>query len=215
MASLNPAIALVDADDPSLAFDTHIPLMSLPLLFGTDLASIPAAPAYLAADSGLVQQWKRKLPDTGLRVGICWQGNPDHKEDAFRSFPAALFAPLAIPDVHLISLQKGAGEEQLQSLPMIQPPQDFSAHSFADLAAVVKNLDLVITADTAIAHLAGALNVPVWVALHFAPDWRWLLERSDSPWYSSMRLFRQPTNDDWQSVFDDIRTALLEMAANR
>jgi tetratricopeptide (TPR) repeat protein len=215
MGSLNPGITLVDADDPSLAFDAHVPLMSLPLLFDTRLETIPAAPAYLFADAELIETWNEKLGRDGLRIGICWQGNPNHKDDAFRSFPLALFTPLAdIPKVRLISLQSGYGKEQLDDLPAgTVETLDETAAPFAETAAVMKNLDLVITADTAVAHLAGALGVQTWVALHHAPDWRWLLDGADNPWYPGMRLFRQQANDDWQSVFEDIRTALLEWTA--
>lgn len=151
------------------------------------------------------------------RIGINWQGNPSYRADRDRSMPLTEFAPLAsVPGVSLISLQKGPGSEQVGQLGGLFPVLDLSAeldaHSgpFMDTAAVMMNLDLVITSDTAIAHLAGALAVPVWVALPTVPDWRWLLDRHDSPWYPTMRLFRQKERGQWQDVFRRIAEALRE-----
>jgi hypothetical protein len=141
-------------------------------------------------------------------VGIAWQDNPQHKWDRHRSLPLAQFAPLAaVPGVHLLNLQKGPGCEQLRALQGRFPVTDFgdeldaTAGAFMDTAAVIANLDLVITTDTALAHLAGALGAPVWVALSTVVDWRWLLGRDDSPWYPSLRLFRQRALGDWPEVF--------------
>jgi ADP-heptose:LPS heptosyltransferase len=141
-----------------------------------------------------------------LRVGIAWQGSPTYVLDAFRSIPLAQFAPLAAcPGVRLFGLQKGAGREQIAAagVPLVDlgATLDEGTGAFVDTAAVMQSLDLVITSDTAIAHLAGALGVRVWVALPHVPDWRWLLERPTSPWYPTMRLFRQPRPGDWASVF--------------
>jgi hypothetical protein len=145
---------------------------------------------------------------TGFRVGIAWQGDPSYRWDRDRSIPLRHFAPLGrVAGVRLISLQKGPGMEQLREVsglfPVIDlgPRLDESAGAFMDTAAAMKNLDLVITSDTAVAHLAGAMGVPVWLALAFAPEWRWLLEREDSPWYPHMRLFRQSRRGDWEGVF--------------
>ena len=208
LPSLDSRIELVDADNPPVGFDAHIPLMSLPGLFGTSLETIPAKHAYLSADPGLIAAWKEKLPGRAFKIGICWQGNSDNSEDVFRSFPASLFAPLAqLENVQLISLQTGAG----QTLPSgVQSFAEEDFAPFAQTAALIANLDLVISADTAIAHLAGALGVPTWVALGHVPEWRWMLDRPDTPWYPSMRLFRQKNHSDWDGVFEDIRAALAE-----
>src|SRR5262249_54779530 len=157
---------------------------------------IPAEVPYLFADSQLVDEWRRRLaPHKGFRVGIAWQGNPQRAWDhPHRSIPLAEFAPLSrVNGVRLISLQKGAGSEQLRNAEFLVASLDSSEEeavgAFTATAAIMKNLDLVITSDTALAHLAGALGVPVWLALSCAPDWRWLLGREDSPWYPTMRLF--------------------------
>lgn len=191
-------------------FDVHAPLLSLPHLLGTTLESIPAAVPYLSAEPALVDHWRRQLaPGREFTIGIAWQGNPHHKWDRHRSFALAEFDPLArLPGVRLISLQKGPGLEQLhrpaRRFPVMELPEPLDeAHgAFMDTAAILKNVDLVITPDTALAHLAGALGVPVWVALSVIVDWRWFLDREDSPWYPTARLFRQSYLGDWARVFD-------------
>ena len=143
-------------------------------------------------------------------MGIVWQGNPDHPNDRARSIPPGCFASLAaVPRVRLFSLQKGLGTEQLPELARRVPVTDLGGRldDFSDTAAVLANLNLLVTADTAVAHLAGALALPVWVALPFVPDWRWLLDRGDCPWYPTMRLFRQKKRGDWPAAFDEIRAA--------
>ncbi len=201
------------------AHDVWAPMLSLPaLLEQHDVADLPAATTYLQSDEQLVEKWREALaPLGGFRIGIAWQGNPGMDTDRFRSIPLALFEPLAkISGVKLISLQRGFGTEQLASLGgrmeihTLGDDLDTSSGPFMDTAAVMQNLDLVITSDTAIAHLAGALGVPVWVALTHVPDWRWLLNREDSPWYLSLRLFRQDQPGDWNSVFHKIAAALLK-----
>jgi len=180
--------------------------MSLPRVLGTTLETIPASIPYLATDPELVQKWTAELgPKEGLRIGISWQGYPGHKNDRNRSFPITHFQSMAkIPGVRLFSLQKGAGIEQLHQAGRDLPITDLGSrlYDFSDTAAVLKNLDMVICPDTAIAHLAGALEIPVWVALPFVSDWRWLLNRDDSPWYpNTMRLYRQQAWGDWEAVF--------------
>ena len=196
------------------AFDVHASLMSVPGILKTSLETIPAKVPYLIPRPELVEQWRTRLTDLdGLRVGITWQGNPAFRGDRFRSIPLGRFAPLAqIRGVRWISLQKGVGSQQLAEVRERFPVVDLGSRlqDFTDTAAVMKNLDLVITSDTAAAHLAGALGVPVWVALSFAADWRWLLDRSDSPWYPTMRLFRQRERGNWQAVFEAIEKALSE-----
>jgi tetratricopeptide (TPR) repeat protein len=199
---------LIARGAPLPPFDVQAPLMSLPRLFGTTLATIPADIPYLSACPTLVMQWRKELPP-GFKIGIAWQGNPGHAGDRRRSVPLRYFECLAHLDgVRLISLQKGPGTEQLPQ-GIGNPSQAFSVlnlhdrlETFADTAAVMMNLDLIVTVDTAVAHLAGALGVPAWVLLPFAPDWRWLLERSDSPWYPTLRLIRQSRQGDWGEVFD-------------
>jgi tetratricopeptide (TPR) repeat protein len=192
------------------AFDIYIPLLSLPGILGTTPASVPADVPYLQAALNLVEHWRGELePLGGLKVGIAWQGCPTYGYDRLRSAPLAQFARLAeVADVHLVSLQKGPGTEQLGSVAGKFPILDLGTRldetsgAFSDTAAVMKNLDLVISSDTAVAHLAGALGVPVWIALPLLPDWRWLLEREDSPWYPTMRLFRQTQYGNWDDVFE-------------
>lgn len=190
--------------------------MSLPAVLGMTSADVPAEVPYLSADQGLVESWKQRMADVnGLRVGVCWQGNPRHPEDAFRSFPLAQLETLArVPGVRLVSLQCGPGIEQMADVPFpvvdLGDGLDQRAGAFMDTAAVIMNLDLVVTADTAVAHLAGALGMPVWIALAHVPDWLWLMGRPDSPWYPTAQLFRQPIAGDWGSVFAEMALALIQ-----
>lgn len=196
------------------AYDVQAPLLSLPRILKTSLRTVPAKTPYLFPDAQLQKKWQRKVSRyPGFKIGIVWQGNPQHHNDKQRSIPLVHFAPLArTPGVCLISLQKGPGTEQLRAaadrFPVIDMGSRFRSSSFADAAAVVKNLDLVISVDSAIAHLAGALAIPIWVLLPHVPDWRWLLECEDSPWYPTMRLFRQTEPGDWKAVFDRVAHAL-------
>jgi tetratricopeptide (TPR) repeat protein len=199
---------LVSRDQPLPEFDVHVPLMSLPGLFGTTLDTIPRDVPYLKANSELVEQWRGELAKyAGFKVGIVWQGRPLARGDSARSIPLVEFAALAEAGVQLFSLQKGAGSEQLGKLGGrfevvdLGPSLDVDTGAFMDTAAAMRNLDLVVTCDTAAAHLAGGLGVPVWVALSAAPEWRWLEHREESPWYPSMRLFRQTAFGQWADVF--------------
>jgi Tfp pilus assembly protein PilF len=203
-------------------FDFHVPLLSLPHLLGSRAGNIPVDVPYLFARDDLIDHWRDCLNDcAGFKVGICWQGSPTFRDDRQRSFALAHFAALAdVPGVQLISLQKGAGTEQLAgvgfAVTTLGADLDDANGAFMDTAAVMKNLDLVVTSDTAVAHLAGALGVPVWVALAKVPDWRWLLDRDDSPWYPTMRLFRQATAGEWGWVFRRMAEALRgRLAAGR
>lgn len=206
---------LAACDEPLPEFHVYASLLSLPHLLGTTLDTIPAPIPYLAAEPALVEAWRARLGAIpGFKIGICWQGNPQQPADRHRSFPLALFAPLArMPGVRLISLQKGHGTEQIAALPEPFPLVDFgqeldAAGPFLDTAAVIASLDLVITADTSIAHLAGALGAPVWIALGRSPEWRWLWDREESPWYPTARLFRQQRSGDWAGVFRRMAEAL-------
>ncbi len=207
---------LAPLDEPAPPCDVHAALLSLPYLFGTTLETVPNEVPYLRANSELAALWRQRLAGvSGYRVGICWQGNPAHPHDRVRSIPLEEFAPLAgVARVRLISLQKCAGMEQLEAMAGQFDVLDLGAHydqeagAFLNAAAVMQNLDLVITTDTAIAHLAGALNVPVWMALGVELDWRWMFNREDSPWYPTMRLFRQTHCGDWDEPFGRMAEAL-------
>ncbi len=193
-------------------FDVQAPLLSLPRIFRTTLANIPAKIPYLSVEPASRAHWQQQLRGVeGFKVGIAWQGNPEHTRDRRRSVPLLVFASLAgLPGVRLVSLQKGKGREQLSELANHLGVLDLTDRldDFSDTASLMSQLDLIITVDTAVAHLAGALGVPVWVALAFDPDWRWMLEREDSPWYPSMRLFRQTRWGDWPGVFQRMSDAL-------
>lgn len=201
-------------DAPMPPFDVQCPLMSLPHIFDTRLDTIPADIPYLVADPELVRKWRDVFPaDDTLRVGIAWAGNPDHRNDRERSVDPALFAPLArIPGVRLYSLQKGAAAGRIERVGPGVVDLGARITDFADTAAVLEHLDLVLAVDTSVVHLAGAMGRPVWALLAFCPDWRWLLERDDSPWYPTARLFRQPALYDWDSVMTRVHEA-LEAAA--
>ncbi len=203
------------------AFDLRAPLLSLPYMFGTTLENIPAPKRYLAADAALASRWRERLSgQVGLRVGICWQGNKAQAFDRLRSFALRELAPVAaIAGVRLVSLQKGDGCEQLASvlgrwnILDLGPDFDTTAGPFMDTAAVIEQLDLVISCDTAVAHLAGALGARVWLALAWSADYRWMLGRDDSPWYPTMRLYRQTRPDCWQDVFERMAADVQQLAA--
>lgn len=206
------------APGESPKLDLECPLMSLPGVLQLTSDTLWQGP-YLSAEPARVERWRERLgTSSGLRVGLCWQGNPKHLFDFQRSFKLRQLAPLAaVPGVQLISLQKGPGAEQVADcgfeLLDVADELDVDTGAFVDTAAVLTNLDLVITSDTSIAHLAGGLGVPVWVALSAHGDWRWGVDRSDTPWYPSMRLFRQPALGKWDGVFAEITAALRDLAA--
>lgn len=211
-------VRLVDEIQASETFDAQIAVSSLPRAFGTRLENIPAPVPYLRAEAEVRAKWAARIGAEGFKIGIHWQGNPNPAADIGRSFPLAALAPLAAwPNVRLISLQKGAGIEQLASLPpgmaVETLGEDFDAgpDAFLDTAAAIAHLDLVVTCDTSIAHLAGALGAPVWVALKHVAEWRWLRERVDSPWYPSMRLFRQAERDQWGELFTRMAAVLAPL----
>jgi tetratricopeptide (TPR) repeat protein len=199
--------------------DCFMPLMSIPRLLGTNLETIPANVPYLRVPADRATRWANEFAQLdGLKVGIAWQGNPEHVRDRQRSVPLTQFAPLAaVPGVSLVSLQKGHGSEQLATAPAAWQITDVGSRltDLADAAAIVRQLDLVVTVDTALAHLAGGLGVPVWLALAALPDWRWLLHRDDSPWYPTARLFRQPTMGDWGRVFQRMGEELRGLVQSR
>jgi tetratricopeptide (TPR) repeat protein len=193
-------------------FDVECPLLSLPGVLGLSMGELSRG-AYLSAEPRRVETWRNKLADVrGFRVGISWQGNPQHLFDGQRSVPLAQFAALAaIGGVRLVSLQKGFGSEQIAScgLDVRTLGDELDAEgAFVDTAAVITQLDLVVACDTAAAHLAGALGKPVWVALSAHSDWRWFADRADSPWYPTMLLFRQTRLDRWDDVLGRMAAAL-------
>lgn len=222
LATLEGVSQVTATGEPMPAFDYHCPLLSLPLALQTTMDSIPAHIPYLCAEPGAVKKWDARLRGIpGLRVGLVWAGSPrkGHRkaaaDDPLRSIPLAAFAPLrSVEGVRFFSVQKGEPSEQLAKLksegwagPVIA---DFSDEldDFSDTAAFTSCLDLVITCDTSVAHLAGAISKPVWVLSRFNGCWRWLVDRDDSPWYPTARLFRQPRFGDWASVVENVRDAL-------
>ena len=234
LASLVAAIPWVDqvveCGAPLPAFDVQIPLLSLPNLFGTTLENIPNIVPYLAAEPQLINKWRGKLEKElasvragssateRLRIGIAWQGDPRHPGYPLKSFPLSFFTPLAeIEGVRLVSLQVGLPESQIgaASFPIVHLGSRFDPFSLNDLAAALMTVDLVVTLDSAVAHLAGALAVPTWVLLPFVADWRWLECRTDSPWYPTMRLFRQTEFGNWHEVFERIEAEIRRVAIIR
>jgi hypothetical protein len=211
LKDLSGVSSLIAKGDSLPEFDFHCPLLSLPLAFKTDLKSMPHADSYLAAEPQRVTHWRERLKGDKFKIGIGWQGSRGTKIDVGRSFDLMQFDKIArLHNVQLISLQKGYGAEQLKNLPQGMEVMDLGDEldadgAFLDTAAVMMNLDLVITSDTALTHLGGALGVKTWVALKYVPDWRWMLDRADSPWYPSVTLYRQQRVDDWTSVFDQMQ----------
>lgn len=218
MATL-PGVDVVASNRlPPPPCDVWAPLVSVPGIAGhVEPGQFPAEIPYLTAPPERVAAWKHEAAAWGgVKIGIVWQGNRQYQADRYRSAPLAAFEPLAsLHGTTLISLQKGDGEEQLDEIGgrfdvvPLGARLDIAGGAFLDTAAVMKQLDLVVTVDTSAAHLAGALGVPVWLALAQVPDWRWFLERSDSPWYPSVRLFRQRSMGEWESVFAEMADALL------
>jgi len=216
MTTLDPLLRLFrtipEADavyretEPVPPFEVHAPLMSLPRIFKTTVETIPATVPYLHLAPADVAAWAERISamGPGLKVGLCWAGKPSHGNDRNRSMSLATLNPLAtVGGVHFLRLHKGPSP---QSRECDLKPLDCTADlaDFADTASLVMNLDLVITVDTSIAHLAGALGKPTWLLLPFVADWRWLLDRTDSPWYPTIRLYRQSTPGDWKSVVERV-----------
>lgn len=203
------------------AFDLHCPLGTLPLAFGTRLDTIPFAQGYVPAPpAARVKAWQDRLegrlgPRTRFRVGLVWAGNPDHRNDHNRSMALRTLAPLLGCDVQFVSLQKGVRDQDRAFLNERSDIVDLTEQlaDFSETAALMSCLDLVISVDTSVVHLAGALGAPVWTLVPFNPDWRWLLNRNDSPWYRSMRLFRQPKRGDWASVVEAVCRELESLVA--
>jgi tetratricopeptide (TPR) repeat protein len=191
-------------------YDFHCPIMVLPRVLNTTLENIPTDIPYLWPEEELASHWRKRMKNKpGLKVGLAWAGRPSHPNDRHRSFPLAMLAPLAgVSGVTFFSLQKGAAAGQTAETPFEIVDWTGDLNDFADTAAMIANLDLVISADTAVVHLAGAMGKPVWVLLPFVPDWRWMLDREDTPWYPQMRLFRQKKIGDWDPVIARVVQAL-------
>jgi RNA polymerase sigma factor (sigma-70 family) len=208
--------AVIGPEDKGPPFDLHLPLLSLPLIFATQPDTVPTAYPYLVPDPERVAHWRERLgTHGGLSIGLVWQGNPAHPNDRRRSIPLDYLRPLLdCPGVRFVSLQVGPGQEQLIGLEnrIVDAGARIDASSFADASAIIANLDLVISIDSAIAHLAGALGKPVWIMLATASDWRWLSTREDTPWYPQMRLFRQKVAGGWAELVQRLRTALWAFA---
>jgi tetratricopeptide (TPR) repeat protein len=194
-------------------FDIHCPLLSLPLVFDTTIETIPLKIPYIPIDPVYVQKWRNKVHQRSsvVKIGLVWSGNPKYGKDQYRSLPPGVFSSLAnMDEVLFYSLQKGVAgaqvEELAREIKIIDCTEDI--HNFSDTAGLIEHLDLIISVDTAVAHLAGAMGKPVWTLLPFSPDWRWMLDREDSPWYPTMRLFRQPAPGDWGSVMERVAAEL-------
>ena len=202
---------------PKMKLDTHdywvLPL-SIPLYFKTDLETIPAEPGYFKIPADKKASWAKKLPKQGIKIGISWKGSTEHTGDALRSLSSIRdLAPLwEVPGITFVSLQKGRAEDEAAAPPRDQPMLEFAndIHDFLDMAALIDNLDLVISIDSAPVHVAGALGKPVWVFIPYISDWRWLLDREDTRWYPTMRLFRQQERTDWGHVIRRVRDELGE-----
>lgn len=214
LASLRGVSRLIKRGDPLPEFDFHCPLMSLPLALKTGLDSIPAAPHYLRADSAKVALWKNRLGEKTIkRVGLVWSGSQIHRNDKTRSIPLANFIGSLPPGFEYISLQK---ENRTEDGPVLMNSNiktfESELHDFSDTAALCDLMDLIISVDTSVAHLAGALGKRVFLFLPHIPDWRWMLQRDHSPWYPSMRIFRLNQNESWSSL---LRTCANEIVINR
>jgi hypothetical protein len=215
LPGVSECLPLSTAEQPTS--DMYCPVSSLPLAFGTRLETIPSQTSYLPAPAGSrVQAWEDRLgPRDRFRVGLVWSGNPRHDNDRNRSIALRMMTCILDVDATFVSLQKDPRPEDAATL--LERPEiiDLTSHlmDFAETAALVSCLDLVITVDTSIAHLAGALGRPTWILLPYTPDYRWLLDRDDSPWYPTVRLFRQSETREYAGVLDRVRMELVAMIA--
>lgn len=227
LSTLGSSLKLIGTSEPTPITDYHVMLLSMPGLYWSTHRPCSNDAAYLAPDPALTALWRNRIGDRGFRIGIHWQGEKkwegiDKASDRERSFSVLQFRPIAeLPGIRLISLQKNDGLEQLKELPRglhIEEPGhgfDDGPDAFADSAAIIANLDLVITSDTALAHLAGALGCRTWLALQHVPDWRWQLGSPDTFWYPNTKLFRQPDRGNWPAVFREMRGALTQISSMR
>ena len=218
LAAAKDVAHIVAQGEPLPRFDAHIPFIALPRVLATTLETIPWSGPYVHADPACVSAWRSRVSsDTGrLKAGLAWATNPENPSSRKRSLPLAAFAPLAsLPQLELYSLQKGEAAAELAAAPPGLQIIDLGSQlrDFSDTAAVASLLDLVITVDTSVAHLAAAMGLPTWVLLSYSPDWKYHLRRSDNPWYPTMRLFRQPSEGDWAAVVHQVAGALRRRPA--
>lgn len=200
LSPLTKGMRVVETIEGDEHFDCLVPFSNLPFVFGTTSA-MPPWPAYLAADTSLVERWRDRLGDGGFRIGLCWRGSQDWRADPTRSISLDAFAPLArLPGVRLVALNIDPDGTETSPIPLARfPDLDAGPDAFVDTAALLTSLDLVVTIDTSLAHLAGALGRPTILLLRKVPEWRWLLEREDTPWYPTLQLFRQDVAGDWHT----------------
>ena len=222
-SSMSESVTILEPGEQVGGLHVEIPIMDLPGILGTTAVSIPAPIPYLRAEPELAENWRLRLgPAECLRVGLCWQGNPDRPRDEFRSVPLNRFTSLmSVPDTEWFGLQVGPGEDQV---PSFNAPGSFThlgprlrggPDKFVNDAAVMEQLDLIISVDTSVAHLAGAMGKSVWILLAREADWRWMLERQDTPWYPTARLFRQTISGDWEAPLSAMRSALASEVKQR
>jgi tetratricopeptide (TPR) repeat protein len=214
MVSLDGIAQVIPRGEELPCFDFHCPLLSLPLAFGTTLETIPSEMPYLTVPPENERNWKTRLgSERRPRIGVAWCGNPLHKDDCIRSMDLKTFSGILDADATFVSLQKDIRVSDVAMLESLGHVLRFEndLRTFADTAALIANLDLVISVDTGVAHLAGALAKPVWVLLPFVPDWRWLLDREDNPWYPTARLFRQNVSCDWSGVINRVVSELKQL----
>jgi hypothetical protein len=211
LKQISPTIRIINPSETPTDFDYHCPLLSLPLALGTTIETIPAELQYLRADEELRAAWLARLPlKKKTRIGVVWSGRATHKNDHNRSMELEQFLPILSSDADWICLQKEVREKDVAVLRRDGRIAFFGddLRDFSDTAALLDLMDLVITIDTSVAHLAGAMGKPVWILLPYNADWRWLLDRRDSPWYPSARLFRQQQFGDWAGVIDQVKSEL-------
>ncbi len=215
---LDPGVEVIGAEEIPESFDYHCPLMSLPLAFGTTIETIPAEAQYIRPDPSPDTRWLHRLENNGKpNVGLAWSGKPSQSNDRFRSIPLEKCLPMLVPEVNWISLQKDVGKDDGLILRDSRNIRHFGSElaDFGDTASLIQEMNLVVSVCTSVAHLAGAMGKPVWILLSFNADWRWFQDRSDSPWYPSARLFRQPDIDNWEQVVDQVIVALRSGLAIR
>jgi ADP-heptose:LPS heptosyltransferase len=212
MHTLSDEVNIFTPDEKPPTCHYQAPLLALPHAFGTVLGNIPAYPSYLRTDGKKFHAWKKIICDSNgqLKIGLACSGNPEFKNDRNRSIPLGKFAPLISDKYRFYLIQKGIRAEDeifLANTPTLQYLGN-QLSDFDDTAACVAQMDIIISVDTSLVHLAGALGKPVWVLLPWAPEWRWLLDREDSPWYPTARLFRQQTMGDWAGAIERVVNAL-------
>lgn len=218
LSNLAGVAQLVEKGGALPSFDYHCPLLSLPLAFKTDLNTIPSFGSYIASNPGKVTEWRAKLGKrTKPRIGLAWRGSALHANDRNRSIALGDIVEHLPGQLQYVSLQKEVSPADRETLFSHTEIQNFGEQlsDFTDTAALCELMDVVVSVDTSVAHLAGAMGRPVWILLPFIPDWRWLLDREDSVWYPSARLFRQDSAGDWPSVIDKVRTELLRGSTAR